>query len=54
MSDHTFKIQVNDRETGEYITTHIMDGDNLGELAEMVDFDEVITVEEIDLDNFNY
>ena len=50
----TFKLVVNDSETGEYITTHILDGEDLDEIGLFLDRDTVGTLEEIDLEDWNW
>ena len=54
MNERTFTVTVTDKETGEYLTTHVLGGDDLGDLAELIDMDTMLDVHEIDLDNLEW
>ena len=49
----TFKLQIEDRETGEILTNHFLEENDLAEFAEYIAEDTICTLEIIDLETFD-
>ena len=48
----TFSLKIENKDTGEYLTTHILDEDDLSEFAEYIADDTICTLEILDMDEW--
>jgi hypothetical protein len=53
-NDSTFTVRIDDKETGNYLTTHVIDGNEIDQAIIDTEWNDILTIEEIDLDNWNW